>query len=257
MPFLDSASQNTPARMGKQAETKEKLRRPPSPFKPINVLDVRSVRPERLAVVDGLQELISLARPARPVEINDYGHYRAPNWRDEDGNLRPHLSVDWYVLNAWDRARQQVNAAALMASLVHEPWRKKELLGEHYDLMIIDQPLFHEDAEGRRSEVITVAQFSFGAVISMCKFSDLRFDPYGILKSATIHTMGHVFGIPRLNAERVDRREGIHCTNPCTMRYVASDVTAWAQITEDRLQYGPLCDDCVHDLRRLFSEGGE
>lgn len=220
------------------------------------MLDTRSIRPERLAVLDGIHELVALARPKKAIPISDYGHYRAPNWRDDEGHPRPHMSVDWYVLNAWSKARQQINAVELMASLVEEPWRKEDLLGDHYDLMIIDHPLFRgDDDEEDSPEVVTVAQFSFGAVVSAHKFRDIRFDMYGLLKSATIHSMGHAFGIPSLYAEGLDRREGIHCTNACTMQYVEPSVEAWAQITEERLRYGPLCESCLRDLRRLFNEG--
>jgi hypothetical protein len=69
-------------------------------FKPLNILDNKGFWPEKAAVADAIKELLILGECAKALPVNDFGRYRAPEWRDENNNLVPWQSVDWYVYDA-------------------------------------------------------------------------------------------------------------------------------------------------------------
>ena len=216
---------------------------------PITVLDTRHFRPERSAVMDAIVETLEAAGVEEPPAIRDYGHYRAPNWRDENGALRPHLSVDWYVLNAFDEMRQQVNAAELMESLSVEPWRDESLLGDHYDIILVEYDLF-DPREGTSNEyVVGAGEPGIGAVMSSHRFERLDLLEYCLLKTEALHEMGHAFGIPNPKRRDLDLERGLHCSNKCVMRNATRAPDDWQRLTADRLKAGPFCQACIRDLR--------
>ncbi|MBM4044208.1 MAG: hypothetical protein FJ279_03770 [Planctomycetes bacterium] len=224
-------------------------------LKPINMLDTRMIRPERAAVVDAIQELAVLGRIPQSLPVNDFGHYRDHHWLDKSGRLRPHLSVDWYVANAWDAKRKMVNGSVLMRSLAEEPWRREEIFGDHYDLLILDEELLAEEGLEEAESAVSVSQHLIGTIISASALDRLNYDMYALLKTAALHGFGHAFGLPDLRRDDIDFTHGLHCRNRCVMRHAPADAEAWQKLTEDRLVCGPLCERCVQDLRRFFAEG--
>jgi hypothetical protein len=223
-------------------------------LKPINMLDMRMIRPERAAVVDAIQELAVLGRAPQPLPVNDFGHYRDHKWLDKEGRLRPHLSVDWYVANAWNPKREMVDGTRLLRSLAEEPWRREEIFGDHYDLILLDADLLGEESFEAAEASVSVSQHLIGAAISTRALDRLNYDLYSLLKTAALHAFGHAFGLPDLRRPNIDYAHGLHCPNQCVMRHAPADISAWQKLTEDRLVHGPLCPSCVEDLRRFFTE---
>ena len=222
--------------------------------KPVNILDTQTFRPERMAVVDGIKELIERCRPAQPITVNDYGCWRHPLWRDQENKLQPFLSVDWYLDTAWDEHRHQVNANTMMDAIASEPWRREDVIGDHYDIFVVDQDLYALERPTDEDFIVGIARQSVGTVVSTFRLEALS-DPFFVLKTIMMHEMCHVFGTPDPRRDDVDRSRGVHCTNRCIMRYPAHTPSDWERFTEDRFLVGPLCINCTDDLWRHFHGG--
>jgi predicted Zn-dependent protease len=207
-----------------------------------------------MAVVDAVKELLERGQPPRPMTVNDYGCWRHPLWRDQESRLQPFLSVDWYVANAWDVERQQVNANVLMETLALEPWRRAEAIGDHYDVLVVDQDLYSQQRPTDEDFIVGIARPAVGTVVSTHRLESLS-DPFFVLKTIVIHELCHVFGTPDPSRTDVDRSHGAHCTNRCVMRFPAHSPRDWEHFTEDRFLVGPLCLNCTEDLRRYFHAG--
>jgi len=220
-------------------------------IKPINLLDSSSIRPERMAVLDAIQEVLELARVKEPVQVNDFGRWRHERWRDENDSLIPFLSMDWYLHNAWDESRKQLNAEMLMSSIAHEPWRQEELLGDHYDIMIVDDDLYTMQPDWPDDFIIAISRKEIGTIISTYR---LQPDTFTLLKTVTLHQLGHVFNTPNPARLDVDRKHGLHCINKCVMRYVEKNPEGWEELTLDRFEVGPFCESCIRDLREYFEK---
>ena len=111
-------------------------------FKPLSLLDNKGFWPEKAAVADAIKEILALGRCSTPLPVNDYGRYRGPQWRDDDNNLVPWQSVDWYVYDALDEQRMQVDATRILDDLAREPWRDEKLMGDHYDLVMLEEDMY-------------------------------------------------------------------------------------------------------------------
>lgn len=227
------------------------------PVKPFNVLDTRSLRQERLAVVDAIQECVALAQPPKPLGIEDFGHYRAPNWRQEDGELTPHMSVDWYVGNAWNMAKEKINATLLMKTLAREPWRQDGEPGEHYDVWLVDHDLYDASNLEQDESVVGLSLPSVGLVLSVRPFDAVGLPTYSLLKTAALHQLGHLFGVPNLRRVEVSLESGGHCPNLCVMRDAGCTAEEWLELNNMRLSRGPYCERCLEDLRGFFYAGGK
>lgn len=222
--------------------------------KPVNILDTQSFRPERMAVVDAVKELVERCHPPQPIIVNDYGCWRHPLWRDPENKLQPFLSVDWYLSNAWDSERQQVNANILMDTIASEPWRRQGAIGDHYDIFVVDQDMYALQRPTDEDFIVGFAQRFVGTVVSTYRLEGLS-DLFFLLKTIMMHEMCHVFGTPNPGREDVDRAHGAHCTNRCIMRFPARTPQDWERFTEDRFLVGPLCINCGEDLWRHFHGG--
>ncbi|MEW6357035.1 MAG: hypothetical protein AB1696_11960 [Planctomycetota bacterium] len=218
-------------------------------IKPINLLDSAVLRPERLAAVDAVMEVMTLARVPRAVPLHDYGCWRHAQWRSEENALVPFLSVDWYVASAWDQSRMQVNGEIILTLLEEEPWRRSELLGDHYDILILDEDLYTAQPDWPDDFIVAIARADVGAAISTHRLGSHRFT---ILKTVVMHQLAHVFGVPQNGRDDLDRRWGLHCTHDCVMRYPEKTPQDWEVLTMDRFKYGPFCERCLKDLRQFF-----
>jgi len=238
--------------------------------KPLNLLDNKGFWPEKAAVADAIKELLSLGGKRAILPVRDYGFYRGEDWRDEKGNLRAWRSVDWYVYDALNEERMQVDCSQLLFNLEHEPWRDEEVLGDHYDLFVIQEDMYDPDAEeqppGEQEADAAAAPYAVGrcapfhaAVVSTHRIDNNWGMPYSLIKTEVMRQICFLFGVP--SALRADVRRGagdrVYCTNTCILRpaHVAPD--DWTQLTRDRLRHGPLCRECEMDLEAFFAACAE
>jgi len=225
-------------------------------YKPINLLDNKGFWPGKAAIIDGIREIVTLGRCKSPLPVKDFGRYRDPNWRDEDNKLVPYQSVDWYVCDALDEDRMQVDCEHILESFSGEPWRKESMLGDHYDLFVMEEDMFDprgSDGGGTPLYQVGTARPFTAAVISTHRLEHIWSLTYGDLKTEVMRQMCFMFGVPAAAREDV-AVEGstAHCKNTCILRPAHKAPEDWDALTEIRLKNGPLCEACLADLRRFF-----
>ncbi|MBM4032381.1 MAG: hypothetical protein FJ291_11405 [Planctomycetes bacterium] len=220
-------------------------------LKPINLLDERPYRPERLAVYDALYDLFVTAGLDAPPPVADYGAWRHPAYMDPRGYMVPYLSVKWYVEHAREAKRRRVNAQAVLAAFRDEPWRHKDMLGDHYDFLLVDQPLFDPAEEEHFGLASTPgsALVGVGAVLSTSGIDRLERVAYSLLKTLAMRVAAHLFGVPALRSECLAMAPRVACENPCLLGPCLRMPEDLERLTDLRLAGPPLCDLCVADLR--------
>ena len=229
-------------------------------FKPINVMDNKGFWPEKTAVVDAIKEILALGGSTEGLPVRDYGRYRSPEWRDENNNLVPWQSVDWYVYDALDEDRMQVDSSRILHDLANEPWRDDRLLGGHYDLFIMEEDLFDPE-EGAGETTGESPGYAVGAckpfaasVISCHRIEHIWGMPYSCVKTEVMRQVCFMFGLPsrwRDDVEVVTDGRAT-CANECILQPARIAPDDWERLTQLRLQRGPLCEHCLKDLRQFF-----
>lgn len=230
-------------------------------FKPINILDNKGFWPEKAALADALKEILILGACARPMPVRDYGRYKGPEARDENNNLIPWQSVDWYVYDALDEERMQVDSSRILHDLSTEPWREEKMLGDHYDLLVIEEDMFDPATSGDGAEV----GYSVGrckpftaAVISTHRIEHIWGIPYSYIKTEVMRQLCFVFGLPDASRDDVIMLQGgAFCQNACILRPARVAPEDWETLTADRLKHGALCKGCTFDLKKFFASAEE
>jgi len=224
-------------------------------FKPINILDSVGYWPERGAIIDSITELLTLGGLKRPLPVRDFGRYRDPNWRDENNALRPYQSSDWFISTSMNEDRFQVNGKRLLETFENEPWRREDLLGDHYDVFVMAEDMFLPqagDMGGRYS--VGEARPLVGAVVSTHRIDSMWGDPYSYLKTELMRQLCFMFGLPGKDRDDVKECRGkTYCKNTCILRHAHNAPADWERMTFDRLRNGPLCKSCQRDLKSFFA----
>lgn len=225
---------------------------PPQPnrLRPIHVMHDEDVTAtEVMAVLDGLTQVMNVAKAPKQIEITNYGVWRTSGWLTSDGYLTKWNSVDWYIGYVKERSRAgQLQGDKLIQLLYSEPWQD---IKPHYDVLVTSHDLYAEGC----SFCIGLAIQGFGTVISTSRFRTLPpQQAYDCIVTETMHEVGHVFGlVPATRTTNVEMSLGLHCTNRCTMRQGLQVPHDWQAITADRLAGHEFCDACQHDLRAYFT----
>jgi hypothetical protein len=231
-------------------------------LKPINLLDERHYRPERMAVYDAVYDIfVAVGLNALP-PMFDYGCWRHPHYMDDQGYMVPYLSVKWYIEHAREVTRRRLNAQAIMAAFRKEPWRSKEMLGDHYDVLLVDQPLF-DPAEEEHFGLASTPGYAVNGIAAILSTHDIdRLDRvgYSLLKTLALRELAHAFGAPGLRREAIEMTPRISCTNPCVLGPCVKLPDELERLTDLRLAGPPFCDLCVAELRANLNpehpEGG-
>ena len=195
------------------------------------------------AVLSGIRELLSMAGAGSQIEVKNFG-----NWNQFPG--RDYGTVDWYIQRAAASSMRpdQLDALKLLADTDCEPWKETT---PHYDVFVTSYDI--NSGEANNNFVLGLTHENMGTVLSTWRYrslpSDMRFET---LKTLTMHELGHVFGLPNESRTNLDNRYGgAHCSNICIMRQGIT-VDAWVKITKNRLEHGPLCNECQRDLQEHF-----
>jgi len=229
-------------------------------LKPINLLDERYYRPERMAVYDAIVDLFLTAGVEEIPPVTDYGCWRHPHYMDGQGYMVPYLSVKWYIEHAREVTRHRVNAQAMMAAFRNEPWRRKDALGDHYDVLLLDEPIF-DPAEEEHFGLTSTPGYAVSGVAAVISTYDIdRPDRvvYSLLKTLAMREMAHAFGAPGLRREAIELAPRVACTNPCILGPCLRMPEDLERLTDVRLAGPPFCDLCLAELRaNLAPEPGE
>ncbi len=225
-------------------------------FKPLNLLNDKGFWPEKVAIADAIKEVLTIGKCRRPMAVHDYGHFRDRGWRNENNELVPYQSVEWYVYDALNEDRMQVDGTKLLQTFAHEPWRNDEKLGDHYDLFIMEEDMFDPSGPRERMDLgyaVGKAERLTAAIISTHRIEHIWGLPYSYLKTEIMRQMCFMFGVPdELRPDTVIEGEDVFCRNVCILRPATLAPEDWDQLTEDRIRYGPLCANCTDDLQRFF-----
>ncbi len=226
--------------------------------KPLNLLNDMGFWPDKVAIVDAIKEVLTIGRCRNPLPIHDFGRYRDSEWRDRDNDLVAYRSVDWYVYDALDERRMQVDSDRILQALAREPWREENSLGDHYDLFIMHEDMFAGGATGQSvaaQYVVGKAQPLSAAVISTHRLDDLWGLPYSYLKTEVMRQLCFMFGVPaKGRPDTATEGEHRYCTNSCILRPARLAPDDWDRLTADRLKHGALCHNCAADLCRFFEQ---
>lgn len=228
-------------------------------FKPLNLMNDKGFWPEKVAIVDAIKEILTIGKCHSPLPVRDYGRYRDQEWRNSDEELVPYRSVDWYVYDALNEERMQVDSERILESFDTEPWRNEDMLGDHYDLFIMDEDMFasSEDGEPDREYVVGKAHRLSSAVISTHRIDHIWGMPYSYLKTEVMRQLCFMFGVPDMGRDDVTMEgDSPRCQNVCILRPAHNAPEDWERLTEDRLVSGALCDNCTLDLRTFFDRAG-
>lgn len=230
--------------------------------KPLNLLDDKGFWPEKAAILDGIKELLALGKCDNPPPVRDFGNYRGVRWRDEDENLVPYQSVDWYVFNALNEDRMQVDTNLLLESFEDEPWRDDSMLGDHYDLFIIEEDLYDSrhasEEDSKVNYAVGKADKYVASVVSTHRIDHIWGMPYSYLKTEIMRQVCFMFGVPAQHRDDVEFHDGTaYCKNSCILGPARIAPDDWQKLTEIRLEQGPLCEACLEDLKTFFAELSE
>ncbi|MHC4592647.1 MAG: hypothetical protein ACYS8L_08140 [Planctomycetota bacterium] len=154
-------------------------------YKPLNLLNNKGFWPEKAAIVDAIKEILTIGKCRRPMPISDFGRYRDKGWRNQENDLVPYRSMDWYVYDALDEDRMQVDVGQLLQSFADEPWRDEDSIGDHYDLFVMEEDMFDRQCadDSRARYVVGRSQRLTAAVISTYRIEHIWGMPYSYLKT--------------------------------------------------------------------------
>jgi hypothetical protein len=222
--------------------------------KPLNLMNDRGFWPEKVAIADAIKEVLTIGRCHKPMAVHDYGRYRDSQWRDDHDKLVPYQSVDWYVFDALNESRMQVDCDRILQAFADEPWRQESKLGDHYDLFIMEEDMFDpsETLDGTGYAVGKSQRLS-AAVISTARIGHIWGLPYSYLKTEVMRQICFMFGVPGPGRDDIVMDGATRCcTNVCILRKAHRAPDDWERLTRDRIRHGALCQHCARDLREFF-----
>ena len=226
-------------------------------LKTINLLDARHFRPERSAVFDAIGDILAACRLGVVPPVHDYGCWRHPHYIDDRGYMIPYMSVPWYIEQAREPSRRRINAQRLIAAFRNEPWRHEDALGDHYDVLLLDDPLF-DPAEEEHFGLATTPGYAvvgIAAILSTSRIDDLDRVGYSLLKTLAMRELAHAFGVPGSRRHAVQLTPRVACANPCVLGPCIEMPDDLEHLTDHRLAGPPFCDTCLAELRSNLTDG--
>ena len=222
---------------------------PFNPIRPVYFMHTPDItEEERQLALETLEEILDIANVRRQIPIIDFGVWREPNYQGSDGQLVPHISVDWYVNKWFNPQRKQVDADEAARQLFIDPWNEKQ---PHYDVILTAQDLYAPNT----NFVVGVAHPRRGTITSVRRFRGLhdRRMERETKKQELYHEVGHVFGLPNEGRGDLEYSLGAHCNNKCAVRQGLSVPHDWINFVHDRERTGQIyCATDTRDLRNYF-----
>ncbi len=199
------------------------------------------------ATIRGIVEVMDVMGAMGNMPYRYDGHWQGGG-HEQDGQLVPFRSVDWYIKSATEirNGFPKVNAQSVLAYL-----RKRlEQAPESYmTVLLTKEPL--GVTEQSINYVHALGQTGVGIVLSthMLVYEHITVRAQ-LIKTIVMHELGHIFGL-LTRAYDITDNNGVHCSNICIMRH-AGTVVVWKSHTLDRLFLGSFCEECRRDLVANF-----
>ena len=256
--------------------------------KHIYIVSQNGIRPEHAAAVEaGVAEFMDMFSEYR----DDYPITYLGRWRSDKGvitareymsvpqesrnlfipttdgrYLAPYESTDWAMAiakySAISHGRpHQINASMLLDLMDNDPTVSKI---PQIDIHLVKDDAFAMSGNRPTNFVYGVGHTDKGFVLSTHRFEQMYGDNQQylqeVLKTITIHELGHVFNATVMGRHNVANRDGYgaHCDCPgCVMR---TDTRAKPNVlTNDRLErksrgLPPMCPECIAMAKVHFAE---
>src|SRR3989344_3098695 len=177
--------------------------------------------------------------------IQFLGNWREEKYRDANGQLTPHKSIEWQVKSKRNPNKKQINASDLLYAMFNDPY---QIRTPHWEIVITNEDMYTPDT----NFVIGLAQDDLGTVISLKRLEAIT-NPQArreVQKTEVYHEVSHVLGLPtgRRGRNNLEHSLGPHCKSPgCSMKQGLSVPNDWITFTTERLRQGgkPLCKECL------------
>lgn len=208
-------------------------------MKPINLLYTKISAIEKVAVIDGIKKVYSIAGKT-PV-INDIGL-----WKDaESGKNLAHL-----VGTSMDKELMGIDSNRMIMSL-------DSLFDGDYNILITQLPMF----KGSKNVIEETSSNKNISIISTIPLKNFRFKSnlYEGIKTVAMHEIIRLFGIP--DEDRTDimasKMGGYYCSSDGCLMLEPKDIHNIADMTNIRLKRDKvtncvLCSYCYNDLLDYF-----
>ncbi len=204
-----------------------------------------------LVTTQAIMRTLELAGLSGQTTVKEFQNWRQLNYRDNLGELAPHMSIDWYVEQVRKVSREgQLFAQAFFPLWMSEPWQKSE---PHYEVTLVSEDIY--DVGLNFCFGITFP--GVGMVLSTRRFQD-ALDKYGqteCFRTLALHETGHLFGLVSRQRPGAVELLGSHCANKCVMRQGLT-LNAFVDFTNNRLQdsKNEFCSECLTEIRRFGQE---
>lgn len=150
---------------------------------------------DKKAVIDGIETVFKIAGVEKKIRISDYVELQGTNYISPNGSLKEYRTVDWYLQQGKIKSR---NLMQLNADAIYSLCCEEIALGgyKHYYVLILKSDIYKKNT----NFVIGSGGKGTCAIISTYRFNDLEPDQkYEVIKTETMHEIGHVLGIPNEN----------------------------------------------------------
>ena len=205
---------------------------------------------EKQAVISALEQILIITEVQDKISIKDLSHWNSGDHLNEDGSLKPHHSVDWYIQQGRETSekKNQLNTNTIVELLKDKPYLDLGM-PKHYDIMILHSQMY---SAKELHTLSGIAERYLGSLISLYDARTLVSEDmrYEYIRTVTFHEFGHVL-LADARSENVEEIYGKHCSNEgCSMRQLLT------RVTRDRLKHNSIyCEDCMAGIKKYFSEG--
>lgn len=212
----------------------------------------RTVTPEQQEIIKQACADLFTSAGLNPRQLSYYGDWHEQDYRDPQGKLIPHRSIEWQLYSKWNASRSQIDVDSVVYEMCSDPYQKT---APHQEVIFTNQDLYSSGTDF----VIGVAMPDLGTIISLGRLStvtdlNLRRE---CIRTEIFHEFGHMLGLPstRRGAKRLESSLGLHCRSEgCSMRQGLMVPNDWINFTRERIMKGgrPYCGDCTTDFDTKF-----
>lgn len=161
--------------------------------------------------------------------LEDVGKINIPRNYIDRGNLEngEFGSVDWYVDQAWNLGRRQVNSSVLWQLFENEPWQQRE---RHHEMFVLEKDLYAPDTNFIFGQTIVKiaptgtilpekhadgSRYVHGFIQSVHRLRGWYRDDWGLaLTAVLLHEEGHFFGAPNISSPSYIKNDDPRMRNP-------------------------------------------